>query len=482
MKKFLVLLIFNFSFLISFGNFLENVESNFTVGYETNEIVEQPVKAVVVQRMKVSNIDPALMRDEYSKKITPLVYETLFRVNVTGEIENSLVKEYRWVSERELYLKLKSNVLFHDNSELTAEDVKKSLNFLREYGVLKNIYSDIRDIKVLSKDELVIKIAEEDNTFLNTLTYRISSIVKRENNRVLGTGKYKVTKLTGKEVKLEAFSNYYGNISPLREIKYTWEIDEKQRIISLFNDSVDVVLDVEDKTIDEGKNIGILSEENLVFPSHEVSTTVILFGKENNFSLEMRRAFEKIIPRKAETFFPKEILKAKLSKINTSYEKKDIESSVEKIKNKELKLMILNTENNLRYAQELKESLKKMGIELKIFPHQIESYNNKIASKEFDIALFDIATSNNDLVFLMSKILLNDIENIELYNALQPFFKIVKDENNREKREAIIDKMASLIHKNIPYIVIEHHKYSTVISPKFIEFFKEYRESLEWES
>lgn len=479
MKKFLIVLIFNFSFLISFGNFLENTENIFIENYETNEVAEKPIKAVIIQRAKVSNIDPALMRDEYSKKITPFVYETLFTIDSKGKVKNSLVEEYKWLSERELYLKLKSKILFHDNSELTAEDVKNSLNFLREQGTLKNLYSEITDIKVLSRNELVIKIAEEDNTFLNTLTYKISSIVKRENKKVLGTGEYKVTAITGKEIKLETFSNYKRGNSQLQEIKFTWEMDEKQRLISLFNDSADIALDMEDKTLNEGKNIGILSKENLIVPSRVLSTTVIIFGKENNYSLETRGIFEKIIPRKADTFFPNNLLKAQLSKIDVSYNKKEGKKLAEKIKSNELKLMILNTESNMKYAQEIKASLKEVGINVKILPHQIESYNNKIAAKDFDIALFDIITLNNDLVFSMSNILLNDIENIELYNALQPFFKIVKDEKDKEKREAVIDKMAGLIHKNIPYIIIEHHKYFAVASPEFTELLKNYEERLQ---
>lgn len=478
MKKFLILLIFNFSFLASFGNFLENTENIFIENYETNEIAEKPVKAVIVQRMKVSNIDPALMRDEYSKKITPFVYDTLFIIDSNGKIENSLAEEYKWLSERELYLKLKSKILFHDNSELTAEDVKKSLNFLREQGTLKNLYSEITDIKVLSRNELVIKIAEEDNTFLNSLTYKISSIAKRENKKVLGTGEYKIAAMTGKEIKLETFSNYKREATQLKEIKFTWEMDEKQRIISLFNDSADIALDMEEGTISEGKNLGILSKENLIVPSRALSTTVILFGKENDYSLETRNILEKIMPRKADTFFPKSLLKAQLSKIDTSHNKKEEKKLAEKLKNKELKLMILNTESNMKYAQEIRSSLETAGIKVKILPHQIESYNNKIAGKDFDIALFDIITLNNDLIFSMSNILLNDVENIELYNALQPFFKIVKDEKSKEKREAVIDKMAGLIHKNIPYIIIEHHKYFAVASPEFTELLKNYEERL----
>lgn len=160
MKKFLIVLIFNFSFLFAFGNTFE--EDIFMESYEMQETEKTPERAVIVQSMKISNIDPALMRDEYSKEIIPLVYETLFKINSQGDIEKCLVEKYSWISERELYLKLKSKIFFHDGTELTAEDVKNSLEFTKEKGVLKNMYSDITDIKVLGKNEMKIKISDTD--------------------------------------------------------------------------------------------------------------------------------------------------------------------------------------------------------------------------------------------------------------------------------------------------------------------------------
>ncbi len=456
---------------------MEDTEEIFTGSYETQETAEKPEKAVIVQNMKVSNTDPSLMRDEYSKEIVPLVYETLFRLNPKGEIKNCLVEKYEWLSERKLYLKLKPKIFFHDGTELTASDVKNSLDFLRKNGVLKNMYSDITDIKVLGKDELTIKISEEDNTFLNTLAYRMSSIAKREGENIYGTGQYKIEEFTGKEIVLKSFENYHGTIPELKEISYTWEIDGKQRLINLFNDYADIALNLEEETIKDGQQVGIISDENIILPSEVVVTKVVIFGEQNNFSFDMKKAFEKSLNRKADSFFPKEFLNARLSKIDISQDKKEMKKLLENTGEKpEFRLMILNTENNMKIAQEIKKSLKDVGINVKILPHQIEAYNAKLISKDFDLALFDITILNNDLVFLMNKILLTDIENAELYNALQPFFKIVKDEKDKEKRDAVIDKMASLIHKNIPYVIMEHHRYFTVISPDFEELFKDYRE------
>lgn len=473
MKKFLIILIFNFSFLFAFGNIFE--EDIFMESYEMQEMEKTPERAVVVQSMKISNIDPALMRDEYSKKIIPLVYETLFKINSQGDIEKCLVEKYSWISERELYLKLKSKIFFHDGTELTAEDVKNSLEFLKENGVLKNMYSDITDIKVLGKNEMKIKISDADNTFLNTLAYGMSSIAKREKDKIYGTGKYKVEEVTGSETKLVEFSGS----NEIKEIIYTWDINEKQRLIKIFNDYADIAADMGEETIKEGKKIGVVSEESIIFPSRTTITTVIIFGNQNDFSFEMKKDFEKAVRRKADTFFPKDILNAKLSKIDISYNVKDTKKSFEnKRYKKEIKLMVLNTEKNMKYAEDIKKSLKEAGINVRILPHQIESYNAKLASKDFDIAVYDITALNDDLIFLMNKILLTDIENVELYNALQPFFKILKDEKDRKKREAVIDKMASLIHKNVPYVILEHHRYFTVVSPEFEKSLKNYKEDL----
>lgn len=473
MKKFLIILIFNFSFLFAFGNIFE--EDIFMESYEMQEMEKTPERAVIVQSMKISNIDPALMRDEYSKKIIPLVYETLFKINSQGDIEKCLVEKYSWISERELYLKLKSKIFFHDGTELTAEDVKNSLEFLKENGVLKNMYSDITDIKVLGKNEMKIKISDADNTFLNTLAYGMSSIAKREKDKIYGTGKYKVEEATGSETKLAEFSGS----NEIKEIIYTWDINEKQRLIKIFNDYADIAADMGEETIKEGKKIGVVSEESIIFPSRTTITTVIIFGNQNDFSFEMKKDFEKAVRRKADTFFPKDILNAKLSKIDISYNAKDTKKSFENNGyKKEIKLMVLNTEKNMKYAEDIKKSLKEAGINVRILPHQIESYNAKLASKDFDIAVYDITALNDDLIFLMNKILLTDIENVELYNALQPFFKILKDEKDRKKREAVIDKMASLIHKNVPYVILEHHRYFTVVSPEFEKSLKNYKEDL----
>ena len=95
MKKFLIILIFNISFLFAFGDILQvNEIPLFLDTFETQVEIVEAKEATIVQNMKILNIDPALMSEDYSKRIIPFVYETLFKVDNNGKIEKNLV-DYR---------------------------------------------------------------------------------------------------------------------------------------------------------------------------------------------------------------------------------------------------------------------------------------------------------------------------------------------------------------------------------------------------
>ena len=64
-----------------------------------------------------------------------IVYEKLFVVTPEGEVVPQLVESYNQVSDTQYDFKLKEGVLFHDGTELTAEDVKASLDNAGTYPV-----------------------------------------------------------------------------------------------------------------------------------------------------------------------------------------------------------------------------------------------------------------------------------------------------------------------------------------------------------
>ena len=471
MRKYLLMLIFNFSLIFSFSSTTNEVENIFAdeFGYQNIKISEIPETLNILQGLRVSTIDPAMIKDNYSKRAIPLLYDTLFVFDENKVIKPNLVKDYKWLNEKELFIELKNDIKFHDKSMLTAKDVKDSLKYLKEYGTLKNFYSEITDIKVLNTRELIIKIAEKDSLFLISLTYEVSSIVKRNENRIIGSGPFVIKSFNGKTLKLERFPDYFNGISNIKKVNIGEEVNESQRLIALFNDKANIALDVTEKSLNNAKEYGIIDENLFIEKNDETESTVLMFGNQKDYSLECRKAIESAIQRTADSFFPKEMFTPRLSKINIDYSTSKAKENINKagLKNKEVNIMVLNTNNSMEQAEKIKVALKKAGMKVNLMPHQIDSYYIKFQNKDFDLAIFNVTFNSNYTVFNLGKVLLYDIGDMEMYNALQPFLKIIKEEKDKEKRDQVFDKIVQLIYNDLPYIPISHGKTLIIGAEKY---------------
>lgn len=471
MRKYLLMLIFNFSLIFSFSSTTNEVENIFAdeFGYQNIKISEIPETLNILQGLRVSTIDPAMIKDNYSKRAIPLLYDTLFVFDENKVIKPNLVKDYKWLNEKELFIELKNDIKFHDKSMLTAKDVKDSLKYLKEYGTLKNFYSEITDIKVLNTRELIIKIAEKDSLFLISLTYEVSSIVKRNENRIIGSGPFVIKSFNGKTLKLERFPDYFNGISNIKKVNIGEEVNESQRLIALFNDKANIALDVTEKSLNNAKEYGIIDENLFIEKNDETESTVLMFGNQKDYSLECRKAIESAIQRTADSFFPKEMFTPRLSKINIDYSTSKAKENINKagLKNKEVNIMVLNTNNSMEQAEKIKVALEKAGMKVNLMPHQIDSYYIKFQNKDFDLAIFNVTFNSNYTVFNLGKVLLYDIGDMEMYNALQPFLKIIKEEKDKEKRDQVFDKIVQLIYNDLPYIPISHGKTLIIGAEKY---------------
>ncbi|WP_270446601.1 MULTISPECIES: ABC transporter substrate-binding protein [Fusobacterium] len=471
LRKYLLMLIFNFSLIFSFSSTTNEVENIFAdeFGYQNIKISEIPETLNILQGLRVSTIDPAMIKDNYSKRAIPLLYDTLFVFDENKVIKPNLVKDYKWLNEKELFIELKNDIKFHDKSMLTAKDVKDSLKYLKEYGTLKNFYSEITDIKVLNTRELIIKIAEKDSLFLISLTYEVSSIVKRNENRIIGSGPFVIKSFNGKTLKLERFPDYFNGISNIKKVNIGEEVNESQRLIALFNDKANIALDVTEKSLNNAKEYGIIDENLFIEKNDETESTVLMFGNQKDYSLECRKAIESAIQRTADSFFPKEMFTPRLSKINIDYSTSKAKENINKagLKNKEVNIMVLNTNNSMEQAEKIKVALEKAGMKVNLMPHQIDSYYIKFQNKDFDLAIFNVTFNSNYTVFNLGKVLLYDIGDMEMYNALQPFLKIIKEEKDKEKRDQVFDKIVQLIYNDLPYIPISHGKTLIIGAEKY---------------
>lgn len=161
MKRCLFLLIFIFS--LSFSDEIsQNSDLDFLdEDYLVEEVQKEKIETVrVIQGKKIEIVDPAYIKDNYSKRVVPLIYQTLFKYDDNGKVVPNILEKYEWLSGRELYLRLKDDIYFHNGEKLTSYDVKDSLEFIKENGALKDIFIEISDIKILS-NTLLVKISKK---------------------------------------------------------------------------------------------------------------------------------------------------------------------------------------------------------------------------------------------------------------------------------------------------------------------------------
>jgi len=176
---------------------------------------------------EISNFPPFFINSPDEKEFSDLIFSTLIEKTDDGKLVNNLVKSITETQNNEWILILKDNLKFHNNSNLTSEDVKFSfeifnkiknekncfyyyeLNKIKEIEIIENrtliikLTSDIKDFKyILSKVSIVPKNVYEKDTIERT-------IKALKEDKPVGSGPFILESLTPQLIKLSAFKDYH---------------------------------------------------------------------------------------------------------------------------------------------------------------------------------------------------------------------------------------------------------------------------------
>lgn len=209
----------------------------------------------VAIRDDIPSMSPFEVCNGLSQLSYDIVYEKLFVVTPEGETVPQLVESYDQVSDTQYDFKLKEGVLFHDGTELTADDVKASLDNAGKYPV-PTVHD--KEVTVTGKYTFTITTPRPDALLLyDDLAVKWNSIVPKKlldeghdfKNDPVGSGPYKfVDRATSEYVRFESFENYRSDPSTdgrLKNIVFKVIPEPSSRTIALENKEVDFVLDPE---------------------------------------------------------------------------------------------------------------------------------------------------------------------------------------------------------------------------------------------
>lgn len=418
---------------------------------------EEKNRIRISQELRVTTLDPIKLTDIYSKRAFRFIYDTLFEIDIDGKITPKLAQEYHYITKKLLYIKLKDGIKFQDGTSLTSEDVKNSLLRVKNQGALKDFYKNIEEIEIINNREFIIKFSQEDKYIFETLSHTMSSIIKEKAGKIIGTGSYQVEALQKDSVTL-------SNIEfPYKKIIIDRIFSIQDRLLSLFNNNSDVIYDITNFDIKNGKNLKIIDEKNIdIKKSENIVTSALVFNK--NRDLKFKKILNNILNTE-ESLLPPEIYGKNLENID-KVKNFNINKELNNLNDKEkiVKLMILNTEEDRKLAENIKNRLKKYGIIVKTLPYQVDAYYYKIKSKNFDIALQHLVFNKKYPRISLGKVILYDIYDDNLYKEINYFENRFEKEENLEKREKIFIEGVNEISKKLPYIPLEHHSLYILIN------------------
>ena len=167
----------------------------------------------------LDTINPILSKNKNVQDITKLVYEPLINLTPDYKAESCLAKEWAKQSDNSYLIKLRENVRWSDGQRFTAEDVKFTIDRLKD---IDSIYSanviDVTGLDIIDDYTIKINLDKEVPFFEYNLTFPILSrdyyddedfVTTSKNSSPVGTGKFKISEAESSYLILEKNNSWW---------------------------------------------------------------------------------------------------------------------------------------------------------------------------------------------------------------------------------------------------------------------------------
>lgn len=173
-----------------------------------------------------ATLDPAAAQSHAELTVTGMIFDTLYRIEITGSVEPRLAATKPEVDATKLVVRIpiRKGVRFHDGSALTSADVASSLERART-GAGKWALSPIATIKHSTDEiELTLRSPIDVAVMLSLAPTAITRQGKAPGATPNGTGPFKLSGLdrVNRRLVLDAFDDYFGGRTYLDRVVLHW--------------------------------------------------------------------------------------------------------------------------------------------------------------------------------------------------------------------------------------------------------------------
>lgn len=443
-------------------------------------------------------INPIITNNKKVQDIDKTIYEPLIGITEDYKLENILATECAKISNNTYVIKLRQGVKWSDGTKFTSDDVKYTIDRLKENS--KSVYStsvkSIEEVDIIDNYTLRVILSKDVNNFLYYLNFPIlsSSYYAEEdfwnttkNTAPITTGRYKIAEVTSNTIILEKNDLWWN-----KNEKHTIEkitINLYSTVAELYNSfkmgSIDFITSENPSYQDyigtigydvfdvEGRNAvflalntksGILSDKNIrkairaaIDKNQVISNSYGNMYKQMNFPLNTNNY---LIQQGEDNYYNLEETNNLLSESGW-YLKNGVWQRVENYKTRMLNLnMVVRENDNTRRkaAENIKEQLQNQGIVVDIIYANDSSYNSYLNNINYDMMLCSTQQPiAPDLTTYFGDNNLANFETEELTQIMNYLGNITDEGELKAKYQRIYE----IYNDEIPYIGIARNKIIT---------------------
>lgn len=441
-------------------------------------------------------INPILSSNKNVQDISKLIYDPLVTLTADYKAEPALATEWAKQSDHSYLIKLRENAKWTEGQRFTAEDVRFTIDRLKEissiysYNVQYVVGVDIIDdytVKInLDRD---IPFYEYQLTFpiLSKESYENEDFINSEKNKEpTGTGKYKIVEVEPSYILLEKNEGWWNKQSNLTIEKIT--VNLYSSVGELYNSfkigNIDLIATTNDNLQEYIGTIGY-NEKELKGREH----TFLALNMKNNFLSrpEVRKAISYSIDKENiissvfnskcfSSSFPLDYgsFLAQGQEASSGYNLEQAKQiltdagwifrsgswqKTENYKTQKIECNLLvkaSDGTKVAVAENIKQQLQVQGIIVNITQASDEQYKNYLNTKNYDLALCGITLSPSpDLTTFFGEGNMANYNNEEVTNILNEV-KNTTDENVLKEKYT---RLSEIYKMEIPYISLYNNKY-----------------------
>lgn len=466
---------------------------------------ESKITEIKLGIASLDTMNPIISNNKNVQDISKLIYEPLVNLTSDYKAEACLAKEWAKQSDNSYLIKLRENVRWTNGQSFTAEDVRFTIDRLKDTATIYSAnVQNVVGVDIIDDYTIKINLDKEVPFFEYNLTFPILSkdyyegedfVNTSKNSSPVGTGKFKIADVQPSYIILEKNGSWWDKEKTFTLEKIT--INLYSSIGELYNSfkigNIDLISTSNDNLQEYIGTIGYSTKEfkgrdhtflacnlnNYFLSRPEVRKAI-------SFSIDKTNIISSIFGNKYYTSsFPLDygnwlcdgqdassgynIDQAKQILTDSGWSYKNGSWQItENYKTQRLSLNLLvksSDPSKVLVAQNIKEQLGSQGIIINIVNASDSQYNNAISSKNYDIALCSITVSpspNLDTFFGSNN--LANYSNEEI-NSIMNEVKNTTDENIlKQKYQRLVE-----IYKNdIPYISLYNNKHTVAYSSALV--------------